>query len=48
MKPQNYFFLYKSSTEKKLSDNIKTNNSIINIDNDSFIANSHQSNFKKD
>ena len=37
-----------SSTEKKLSENIKTNNSIINIDNDSFITNSHQSNFKKD
>ena len=36
-----HFFLYKNSTEKKLSENAKTNNSVINIDNDSSIANSH-------
>ena len=42
------FFLYKNSAEKKLSENVITNNSVINIDNDSSIANSHQSKFTKD
>ena len=42
------FFLYKNSEEKKLSANIMTNNSVINIDNDSSIANSYQSKFTKD
>ena len=34
------FFLYNNSEEKELSENVMTNNSVINIDNNSSIANS--------
>ena len=33
--------------KKKLSENVMTNNSVVNIDNDSSIANSQQSKFTK-
>ena len=42
------FFLYKNSAEKKISENVMTNNSVISIDDDSSIATSHQSKFTKD
>ena len=47
MKSLNNFYFIKS-LQKKISENVMTNNSVINIDNDSFIANSHQSKFTKD
>ena len=47
MKPQNNFFFIKTSQKKKLSENVMTNNSVVNIDNDSSIANSQQSKFTK-
>ena len=47
IKPQNNFFFIKTLQKKKLSENVMTNNSVVNIDNDSSIANSQQSKFKK-
>ena len=47
MKPQNNFFCIKTSQKKKLSENVTINNSVVNIDNDSSIANSQQSKFTK-
>ena len=47
MKPQNNFFFTKTLQKKKLSENVMTNNSVVNIDNDSSIANSQQSKFTK-
>ena len=47
MKPQNNFFFIKTLQKKKLSENVMTNNSVVNIDNDSSIANSQQSKFTK-
>ena len=47
MKPQNNFFFIKTSQKKKLSENVMTNNSVVNIGNDSSIANSQQSKFTK-
>ena len=34
MKPQNNFFFIKTLQKKKLSENVMTNNSVVNIDND--------------
>ena len=47
MKPQNNFFCIKTSQKKKLSENVMINNSVVNIDNDSSIANSHTKNQSK-
>ena len=47
IKPQNNFFFIKTLQKKKLSENVMTNNSVVNIDNDSSIANSQQSKFTK-
>ena len=47
MKPQNNFFFTKTLQKKKLSENVMTNNSVVNIGNDSSIANSQQSKFTK-
>ena len=47
IKSRNNFYFIKS-LQKKISKNAMTNNSVINIDNYSFIANSHQSKFTKD
>ena len=47
MKPQKKF-LYKNSSKKKLSANFIINSLVVNVDNDSSIANSHQLEFKKD
>ena len=47
MKSQNNFFFIKT-LQKKKSENVITNNSVINIDNNPSIANSHQSKFTKD
>ena len=47
MKSQNNFFFIKT-LQKKKSENVITNNSVINIDNNPSIANSHQSKFTND
>ena len=44
----NQFFLYKISAGRKVSENIMTDNSEINVDNDSSIADSHQLKLTKD